>query len=127
MFKIDGLDHVAITVTDMDRSIAWYQRVLGMEQVFKEEWEGVPAMMLAGTGGFALFPANDGAKRSEIGRAWITVQHIAFRVSRANFEAAQAHLKELDIAFEFSDHDVSHSIYFNDPDDHRLELTTYEL
>jgi catechol-2,3-dioxygenase len=29
--------------------------------------------------------------------------------------------------FDFQDHDVSHSIYFSDPDGHRLELTTYEV
>jgi catechol 2,3-dioxygenase-like lactoylglutathione lyase family enzyme len=127
MFKIEGLDHVAITVTDIDRSIAWYERALGMEQVYKVEWGGIPSMMMGGTSGLALFPANKGAIRADTSRAFITVQHIAFRVSRANFEAAQAHLKELDIAFEFADHDVSHSIYFSDPDDHRLELTTYEL
>jgi hypothetical protein len=31
------------------------------------------------------------------------------------------------IAFEFQDHAVSQSIYFDDPDGLRLELTTYEV
>ena len=31
------------------------------------------------------------------------------------------------IAFEFQDHGVSHSIYFQDPDGLQLELTTYEV
>jgi catechol-2,3-dioxygenase len=46
---------------------------------------------------------------------------------RANFEAAQEVLADREIPFHFSDHSVSHSIYFEDPDGHELELTTYEL
>lgn len=40
---------------------------------------------------------------------------------------AQAALRERGIAFQFQDHEVSHSIYFSDPDGHRLEITTYEV
>ena len=52
---------------------------------------------------------------------------IAFRVDRPSFEAVQAHLTAQGIPFTFSDHDISHSIYFSDPDGHRLEITTYDL
>jgi catechol-2,3-dioxygenase len=36
-------------------------------------------------------------------------------------------LKKRAIPFEFQDHEISHSIYFRDPDGHRIEITTYEL
>jgi len=127
MFEIDGLDHVAITVSDMERSRKWYQEVLGMENYFPGQWGGVPAMMFAGSGGLALFPARQDARKSDSPQGAITIKHIAFRVTGANFVAAQARLTELGISFEFQDHDISHSIYFDDPDDHQLELTTYEL
>jgi catechol 2,3-dioxygenase-like lactoylglutathione lyase family enzyme len=29
--------------------------------------------------------------------------------------------------YECQDHHIAHSIYFSDPDEHRLELTTYEF
>lgn len=127
MFEIEGLDHIAITVTDMERSRKWYQDVLGMADQFPGQWGGVPTMMFAGGSGLALFPARQDARKSEIGRGTIAVQHIAFRVTRANFEAAQERLRELGIPFEFQDHEISRSIYFDDPDGYQLEMTTYEL
>jgi catechol-2,3-dioxygenase len=48
-------------------------------------------------------------------------------VDRENFDAAQDDLRSRGIAFEFEDHEVSHSIYFEDPDGLRVELTTYEV
>jgi catechol-2,3-dioxygenase len=48
-------------------------------------------------------------------------------VDRLNFEQAQVGLRERGIAFQFQDHTLSHSIYFADPDGHRIEITTYEV
>ena len=53
--------------------------------------------------------------------------HLAFRADRKSFLAAQEELKHHGITFEFQDHEISHSIYFRDPDGHELEITTYEL
>jgi catechol-2,3-dioxygenase len=80
-------------------------------------------MLVEGESGIALFPAREGAD-AEPG---IRILHIGFRVDRANFEAAQESLRDREIPVRFSDHGVSHSIYFEDPDGHQLELTTYEL
>jgi catechol-2,3-dioxygenase len=41
--------------------------------------------------------------------------------------AAQQELKTRGVAFEFQDHEISESIYFQDPDGHELEITTYEV
>jgi catechol-2,3-dioxygenase len=53
--------------------------------------------------------------------------HLAFRADLENFLAARRELKERGIKFEFQDHEISHSIYFRDPDGHQLEITTYEV
>ena len=53
--------------------------------------------------------------------------HLAFRASGEQFLAAQDDLRARGIPFEFQDHEISHSIYFRDPDGHELEITTYEL
>ena len=53
--------------------------------------------------------------------------HFAMRADRKNFLAAQKELKGRGIDFEFQDHEISHSIYFRDPDGHQIEITTYEL
>jgi catechol 2,3-dioxygenase-like lactoylglutathione lyase family enzyme len=36
-----ALDHVGITVSDMDRSIEFYTLLLGEEPIFRETWDGV--------------------------------------------------------------------------------------
>ena len=116
--RVQGLDHVALGVGDQQASERWYRDVLGLEREYADEWGDTPVAVMSSGSGLALF-------RSAPGRDLI--RHIAFRVDRANFEAAQEHLRELGISFEMQDHGVSHSIYFQDPDGVELELTTYEV
>jgi catechol 2,3-dioxygenase-like lactoylglutathione lyase family enzyme len=119
-FRTEGLDHVAIAVSDLDRSEGFYRDVLGLERVLPE-WD--PPRILASEGsGLALFPEEDFC-----GETAPHILHVAFRVTREAFEAARAELAERGIETSFSDHGAAHSIYFEDPDGHRLELTTYEV
>ena len=53
--------------------------------------------------------------------------HLAFRTDREGFVRAQEELEKRKIAFHFEDHGISHSIYFRDLNDLRLEITTYEM
>ena len=57
-FKLDFLDHVAINVKDMNASVAWYSKVLGLKRYQLEKWGEFPIFMLSGKTGIALFPAN---------------------------------------------------------------------
>jgi catechol 2,3-dioxygenase-like lactoylglutathione lyase family enzyme len=124
--KLEQLDHIAIAVSDMDRSIGWYRDVLGLERRHPE-WGTVPAMMCTGNTCIALFQIQTHAPHPPPGRDTIAMRHIAFRASREVFESAQRELAGRGIVFELADHDTAHSIYFNDPDGHELEITTYEL
>jgi catechol 2,3-dioxygenase-like lactoylglutathione lyase family enzyme len=121
-FRTEGLDHVAITVGDLDRSERFFSEVLSLERVHPE-WDP-PRILAAAGSGLALFPTE-----GEYGGppAPSHFHHIAFRVDRGGFEAAQAELSNREIDFRFSDHGTAHSIYFEDPDGHTLELTTYEV
>ena len=126
-FNNQGLDHVAIAVADVERSRRFYADVLGFERVHPE-WD-VPLVMAAAGTGVAIFskdlhgsPAQDGVEPPSI-----RILHIAFRVDREGLEDARSALAELGLEPSFSDHGISHSIYFDDPDGHQLELTTYEV
>jgi catechol 2,3-dioxygenase-like lactoylglutathione lyase family enzyme len=116
-FHVQGLDHVAFGVRDQAASETWYRDVLGLEREFADAWGDTPVAVMAAGSGLALFKGGDSRG----------FRHLAFRVDRENFELAQEDLREAGIKFEFEDHDVSHSIYFEDPDGVRLELTTYEV
>jgi catechol 2,3-dioxygenase-like lactoylglutathione lyase family enzyme len=126
MFQLEGIDHVALAVRDISRSIDWYRDVLGFEHRLPGIWDGVPAFIGKGTTAIALFPVQTDAP-SPRPRGSITMLHLAFRASRADFLAAQRDLRARGIEFQFQDHEISQSIYFRDPDGHELEITTYEL
>jgi catechol-2,3-dioxygenase len=117
---------VALTVSDLDRSKEWYVKTLGMEHRFLGLWQGVPVMLGLGSTLIALFPAEGEAQPSATQPA-VRVAHFAFRANRANFETARRELATKGIEVSFQDHDISHSIYFSDPDGHQLEITTYEI
>jgi catechol 2,3-dioxygenase-like lactoylglutathione lyase family enzyme len=120
-FRVQGLDHVALSVGDQQASESWYRDVLGLGREHAAAWGDTPVALMAEGSGLALFRATDGGERAP------GLRHIAFRVDRENFDAAQDDLRSRGIAFEFQDHEVSQSIYFQDPDGLQLELTTYEV
>jgi len=127
MFKIDALDHVALSVRDVERSARWYTDVLGLKRQHEGMWDGVPIFVGNGAAAIALFPVRDKAGSKSHDHAPVRTLHFAFRTDRENFLRAQDELKKRAIPFDFQDHEISHSIYFRDPDGHEIEITTYEL
>lgn len=121
--ELEGIDHVAMSVRDVERSARWYIDVLGFKRLHEGMWDGVPVFIGQGTTALALFPAKSDKPVS----GDIRMLHLAMRAGRKNFLAAQDELKRRGIKFEFEDHEISNSIYFRDPDGHKLEITTYEL
>lgn len=124
---LGGLDHVALTVTDVARSVAWYRETLDLEHVHEGMWDGVPTMLGRGNAWLALFPVKSKAPGAPPARTQLAVQHVAFVATRAAFDAARETLPARGVPIEFQDHEISHSIYFRDPDGHALEITTYEV
>jgi len=128
MFELEGVDHVALAVADVERSADWYVDVLGFERRYHGMWEGVPVFVARDKTAIALFPAGrDQANPSLRRKQGGGMLHLAFRANRANFVAAQRDLTDRGIVFHFQDHEISHSIYFQDPDGIELEITTYEV
>ena len=125
--RLEGIDHVALAVRNVAESIEWYRTVLGLERRHADVWGNVPAMMGTGTTLIALFPVGTDRPDPVPDRGAIAMRHLAFRADAVNFAAAQRELATRAIPFEFQDHQISHSIYFVDPDGHRLEITTYDL
>ena len=123
--QLEGIDHVAMGVCDIERSAKWYIDVLGFERLHEGMWNGVPTFIGKGNTGIALFPASHETKSSA--HREIRMLHLAFRADRENFLAAQRELLNRGIKFEFQDHEIAQSIYFRDPDGHQLEITTYEV
>ncbi|HEY2934796.1 MAG TPA: VOC family protein [Acidobacteriota bacterium] len=124
-FKLEGIDHIAINVSDMEESVAWYRDVLGLERRHRN-WE-MPVMLCAGSTCVALFRAPQAPKWKHPDAGEAGIRHLAFRAAREDFQQAQAALSSRGIPFQFEDHDMAHSIYFQDPDGIQIEITTYEV
>jgi catechol 2,3-dioxygenase-like lactoylglutathione lyase family enzyme len=124
---LDGIDHVALSVRDVEEAANWYVGVLGFERRYEEIWDGIPTFIAKENTAIALFPLRSNDSPSARGTGRIGMLHLAFRANRENFLGAQQELKKRGIKFKFQDHEISHSIYFRDPDGHELEITTYEV
>ena len=128
MFKISKLDHTAIAVKDASVSVKWYERVLGLKKLTVDSWGPFPIFMISENNtGLAIFQNEQGNPVKMPQNKKSGLPHIAFEVDRENFESAQKHLQSQHVEFDWQDHDIAHSIYFRDPDDYCIELTTYEI
>jgi catechol 2,3-dioxygenase-like lactoylglutathione lyase family enzyme len=136
-FRVGQLDHVELFVPDRDAAAAWYARTLGLQVVPEyAHWATDPQGPLmiatphAGTK-LALFAGEPQGTRPTAG-----FHRVAFRVSRRDFEAFLAHVRQNPVFDErgeevrelvVRDHGAALSVYFCDPCGHRLEVTTYEV
>jgi catechol 2,3-dioxygenase-like lactoylglutathione lyase family enzyme len=122
-FVPDRLDHVSLNVSDRGASIAWYSDVLGLEQRNQPRADDWPVFMGPFGVCIALFQA--GVVSPERAEESTGLRHVAFAVGEADFERAQARLRERGVAFRSEDHGNAQSIYFADPDGNVIELTSY--
>jgi catechol 2,3-dioxygenase-like lactoylglutathione lyase family enzyme len=123
---LEGIDHIAMSVADVPRAAAWYVDVLGFEPRLEGMWNGVPTFIGKGTTSIALFPIHPASSDPSVSPTGPQFLHLAFRADADGFKTAQQELKRRGIPFHFQDHEISHSIYFRDPDGHELEITTYD-
>ena len=125
--RLEGIDHVALAVRDVARSVVWYQEVLGLERLHEEAWGDYPAVVGIGGTAIALFPVQGSDPKPRPDRDVLAMRHLAFRANAENFARAQRELTDGGVEFEFQDHGIAHSIYLHDPDGHEIEITTYDL
>ena len=124
MFELKRIDHVALSVRDVEQSANWYIENLGFERRHQGMWNGIPVFIGKGDAAIALFPS---AAKNAARPQGSSILHFALWADRRNFLTAQRELTSRGIAFLFQDHEISHSIYFDDPDGHKVEITTYEV
>lgn len=119
-------DHFSLYVADLKRSARWYQDVLGLEPRHVDTWWGEHQQFFGyGEALVALFARRPNESYSSAGMP--VCNHQAFRVTRDSYEAFKQSLAAKHIAFQEMGHVISNSIYFQDPDDYWIELTTYEV
>jgi catechol 2,3-dioxygenase-like lactoylglutathione lyase family enzyme len=130
-----GVHHVAYRCKDARETVEFYQKALNMDFQLAIAEDHVPStgaydpymhiFLDAGGGNVLAFfelPQQPTMSRDQNTPEW--VQHIAFKVdSLEALHAAKAHLEGLGIdVLGPTNHGIFKSIYFFDPNGHRLEL-----
>ncbi|MFN8023801.1 MAG: VOC family protein [Acidimicrobiales bacterium] len=117
------LDHVVLRVTDVERSVAWYRDLLGLEVVRLDEWR-------AGTAPFVSVRITDDTildlQHGEIDGT--NVDHLALVVDDVDLAELAASGRFGDVAPPrslFGARGQGEGIYVRDPDGHGIELRTY--
>ncbi|MEM8815441.1 MAG: VOC family protein [Pseudomonadota bacterium] len=133
--NLKRIHHVAYRCRDAKETVEFYQRVLNMEFTVAFAEDQVPStkepdpymhvFLDAGMGNVLAFfelPTRDAMDRDRNTPEW--VQHIAFEVaSYDELLAAKAHIEDEGIeVLGPTNHGIFQSIYFFDPNGHRLEL-----
>src|SRR5690348_3664668 len=112
----------SLYVSDLDRSLSFYQRVLGLNPVpagYFEEGRGVALQVGSGPSILLLFRAEMTRHSERVpSHGAIGAGHVAFRVSADELPAWRERLRENGVAIE---REVAFggnppSIYFRDPD-----------
>jgi catechol 2,3-dioxygenase-like lactoylglutathione lyase family enzyme len=124
--KIDRIDHLNITVADIDRSIAWYEQVLGMKT--ERMGEGRAALLFGNqkihldlAGAPRAAGAMSGEKRMPA--------HICF-ITEAPLAEIAAHVEGCGVPIRMQGPRAGatgtiQSVYIDDPDQHSIEISCY--
>jgi catechol 2,3-dioxygenase-like lactoylglutathione lyase family enzyme len=127
--QVLGLDHVVLRVTDIDASIAWYERVLGSKVERQLTRLGLYQLRV-GDALIDLVPVNSQAGRpggGAPGKTKRNMDHLAVRL--ASFDAGQIldHLRDHgiepgEVQRRYGALGHGPSIYISDPDGNTIEL-----
>jgi catechol 2,3-dioxygenase-like lactoylglutathione lyase family enzyme len=133
--KIEQIHHVAYRCRDAKETVEWYGKMLNMDFVLAIAEDQVPSthepdpymhlFLDAGSGNILAFfelPTKPEMGRDPNTPKW--VQHLAFRVKdRDALLEFKEHLEKNGVeVLGVTDHAIFHSIYFFDPNGHRIEL-----
>ncbi len=133
--RIKGLGEVSIRVKDLDAMQKFYEEVVGLEVLSREE-SFVFFKIAEGYGGhtqnLALFDRSNRGflvnKSLDLSAEQTTLHHIALNIALEDHESERRRLEGLGLSVEAADHAWIHvrSLYFSDPEGNLLEFVCYD-
>ena len=133
--RVKGLGEVSLRVQDLDIMRNFYEEVVGLEVLRRDE-SFVFFRVADGYGGhtqnLALFEAADRdfleAKSPHLSPDQTTLHHVALNISLEDYETERRRLEGLGLKVRATEHAWLHvrSLYFADPEGNLLEFVCYD-
>ena len=129
-FSIQDVDHIEMFVSDREKAAKWYEEIFGLKPIKElDVWSKIGPLFI-GTENREVTLALMNGKKDIDG----SINRMAFKTTGLQFldflnridEMGLFFLKEKVTKEQVVDHDLSYSIYFDDPDGNKLELTCYD-
>lgn len=121
-----GVSHVGLTVTDLDRSVAWYTDVLGFTLLMPTDEPGLRRVLLAhpASGLLVGLSQHDAGSGEPFDERRTGLDHLSFAVaSRDELLAWEERLREKGATFSpVNDAWYASVLVVRDPDNIQLEL-----
>src|ERR1041385_3583050 len=127
MVKIQGIDHVAINVRDIDKSVEFYTKIIGLKVTEREPSKpGIEYFLDCGPSLIGIIQAKDFSKSHAFENEGLGANHFSFRIHSNDFEGMIKRLEEHAVTIEFAKkREKSWSLYFYDLDGNKLEATAW--
>jgi catechol 2,3-dioxygenase-like lactoylglutathione lyase family enzyme len=128
---IQGLGEIALRVKDLGRMQRFYEETIGLE-LLKRFPHAAFFRIADGYGGhtqvLALFDRSGMPGYSGLSAEKSTVDHVAFEISRSDYEREKDRLEQLGQRVETAEHTWVRwrSLYVRDPEGNLVELVCYD-
>ena len=127
--KVLGIDHVAISVRDLEKSLEFYTKVIGLKVTEREYSKpGVEYFLDCGNALIGLIQGNEAEGKHLLQDGGLGGNHVSFRVETKEFDRVVEEIKKLGLTITYiKKREKSWSVYFLDIDGNKLEMTAWPL
>ena len=127
MIQVLGMDHAAISVADLERSLKFYTEVLGLKISPREHQKpGSEYFLDCGSSLIGLIQGEKDGQKHLLQDGGLGGNHVSFRVPTKDFDRYANELKTLGVTITYQKkRERSWSVYFSDPDGNKLEMTAW--